>query len=240
VDILAIAVLTVIAAGVGTLTGFGTSTIMVPALLLFLPLPQTLLIVGMIHWFGDIWKMVLFRTGIRWRLILLFGLAGMAASYGGASIVFEVPEGTLQRVLGGFLLMYVLYIFLKPTLKVPQRSATAIAGGALSGFFAGVFGVGGAIRTAFLSAFDLPKAVFIATAGAIAFMIDVSRLATYVINNVSLGERILWGFLLFVPASFIGATAGKKIVDRIPQDKFRTVIAFFLLLSGLKFLLLPG
>ena len=26
--------------------------------------------VGIIHWFGDIWKMGLFRQGIRWRLIV--------------------------------------------------------------------------------------------------------------------------------------------------------------------------
>jgi len=56
-EILYITLITILAGGVGTLTGFGTSTIMVPILLFFLPLPQTLLLVGIIHWFGDIWKM---------------------------------------------------------------------------------------------------------------------------------------------------------------------------------------
>ncbi len=43
--ILYITLLTILAGGVGTLTGFGTSTIRVPILLFFLSLPQTLLLV---------------------------------------------------------------------------------------------------------------------------------------------------------------------------------------------------
>jgi hypothetical protein len=44
-EILYITLITILAGGVGTLTGFGTSTIMVPILLFFLPLPQTLFLV---------------------------------------------------------------------------------------------------------------------------------------------------------------------------------------------------
>lgn len=65
---MAIAVLTVLAGGVGTLSDFGTSTIMVPALVMFYPLPRTLLVVGVIHWFGDVWKMAPVRRGNRARL----------------------------------------------------------------------------------------------------------------------------------------------------------------------------
>jgi uncharacterized protein len=73
-DIVLIALLTLLASAVGTVTGFSTSTIMVPVLVSFIPLPQTLLLVGIVHWSGDIWKMLLFRQGVRWRLVLLFGI----------------------------------------------------------------------------------------------------------------------------------------------------------------------
>jgi len=239
-EIVYITLLTILASGIGTLTGFGTSTIMVPVLLFFLPLPQTLLLVGIIHWFGDIWKMVLFKKGFRWKLILTFGIAGIAATYVGANVVFSVSEKLLSQILGVFFVSYVLFLLLKPTFKVPKSFVAAVCGGALSGFFAGLFGVGGAIRGVFLTAFDLKKAVYIATAGAIAFFIDTTRIATYVLNNVTLERQFLWGFLLFVPASFLGARAAKKIVDRIPQNKFRMVIAVFLFFAGLKFLFLPN
>ncbi len=73
-EIFYITLLTILASGIGALTGFGTSTIMVPILLFFLPLTQTLLLVGIIHWFGDIWKILLFREGLQWKLIFTFGI----------------------------------------------------------------------------------------------------------------------------------------------------------------------
>jgi len=47
------------------------------------------------------------------------------------------------------------------------------------------------------------------------------------------------GVIAFVPASLVGAKLAERIVDRIPQEMFRLVIAAFLLLAGLKLLLFP-
>ena len=202
-EVIYIALLTILASGIGTLSGFGTSTIMVPILLLYLPLPQTLLLVGIIHWFGDIWKLLLFRQGINWKLILIFGIPGIIATFIGARIIFSASETLLSQILGGFLISYVAFLFFKPSFKLKQSNNIAILGGALSGFFAGIFGVGGAIRSVFLTVFDLPKAVYIATAGAIAFAIDSTRLTTYIANGVRLDDMLLRGLLLFIPVSFL-------------------------------------
>src|SRR5829696_9063887 len=79
-DIALLGLLTFLASAVGTITGLGTFTIMVPVLASFYPLPQTLFLVGIVHWFGDIWKIVLFRSGVSWRLVLLFGVTGVVAT----------------------------------------------------------------------------------------------------------------------------------------------------------------
>jgi len=239
VDIALIAVLTFFASGVGTLTGFGTSTIMVPVMASFFPLPMTLLFVGIIHWFGDIWKMVLFREGLRWDLILKFGVPGVAATMIAGTLMFRIDDEILSRVLGAALLGYVVFLLVKDQFKVPESTTTAVTGGALYGFSAGFFGIGGAVRGAFLAAFDLRKAVYIATAGAIGLAIDTGRIATYLWEGATLDSRLLWGMLVFVPLSFAGAKVAERIVDRIPQDHFRTVIAIFLGLVALKLLVFP-
>lgn len=223
---------------VGTMTGFGTSTIMVPALLLLYPLPQTLLFVGIIHWFGNIWKLILFRKGIQWKLILSFGITGIAATFLGASLVFNISTAVLSRILGSFLIIYVIYLYVRSSFKIKQSLFAGACGGALSGFLAGLFGMGGAVRGLFLTSFDLPKAVYIATAGAIALIIDTTRLTTYFAKGARLPTLLLWGLLLFIPASFLGAKIAQGIVDRIPQKHFRKVVAVFLLLVGIKLLLL--
>jgi len=238
-DIALIALLTFLATMVGTLTGFGTSTIMVPVMVSFFPLSQTLFFVGIIHWFGDIWKMALFREGLRWTLILKFGVPGILATVLGGLLVFRIAEALMSRVLGAALLAYVGLVFVKGRFKVPETTATAVVSGALYGFSAGIFGIGGAVRGAFLSAFDLPKSVYIATAGAIGLAIDSGRVATCWWEGAQLSTRLRWGLLLFIPLSFIGAKAAERIVERIPQRRFRTVIAGFLCLVALKLLLFP-
>jgi uncharacterized membrane protein YfcA len=115
-----IVLLSLLGSGIGTITGFGIATIMTPALLLFLSVPQTILLVAIIHWLGSIWQLLLFREGLRWRLIVAFGAPGIIASFIGASMSLRIPEGVLSRTLGGFLIVYVLFIFINPHLNWPK------------------------------------------------------------------------------------------------------------------------
>lgn len=157
----------------------------------------------------------------------------------GGFLVFQAPEEVLSRVLGAFLLAYVVFILVKGRFKLPETTATALLGGALYGLTAGVFGVGGAVRGAFLAAYDLPKEVYIFTAGAIGLAIDTGRLATYWWQGAQLDDRLLWGLLLFVPVSFVGAKVAERIVERIPQERFRAVIATLLALIAPEAACLP-
>lgn len=239
-ELFLILILVVVASAIGTVTGFGLSTVMIPVMTLFYALPETLLFVGIIHWFNDLWKLLLFREGIRWKLILSFGLPGIVAAVLAARLLFSVSGTILERVLGVFLLGYVVFLFVRSAFRIRPSPLAGVVGGALSGFFAGIFGMGGAIRALFLSAFDLPKAIYLATAGAIAMAIDTPRLITYVAEGTRIGPVLFWGLLLFVPGSFFGARFGKGLLDRIPQAHFRKIVAAFLLIIGLRLLIQPG
>ncbi|WGI18034.1 sulfite exporter TauE/SafE family protein [Methanonatronarchaeum sp. AMET-Sl] len=237
--ILGIAVLTYIGSGIGTLTGFGTSTIMVPVLVLFLPLPTVLLLVGIIHWFTDIWKIGLFKEGIEWHLILLFGVPGIITTYLSARLVFELPLTILTRLLGLLLIFYVLYLLYNPKSSLPRNKGTALAGGAIYGVLAGIFGIGGAVRGAFLTAYNLPKSTYIATTGAISLAIDTTRITTYIDGGASLTTPLLIGLLIFIPTSYYGSKTAEKIVRKTPKNKFRKIIAIFLLIIGIQLLIAP-
>ena len=235
-EIALIGLLTFLASIVGTLSSFGASTIMVAVLSLFYPLPQVLLLVGVIHWFDDLWKMVLFRKGMRWRLILGFGIPGVAASYAGARMTIVLPEQAIFTVFGLVLILYSIYLFFNPVFRLPQNLQTAAAGGTASGFMAGILGVGGAARGAFLTVFDLPKTIYIATSGAIAILIDSARLVTYYAEGIRLTTLSAAGFAVYIPVSFAGAATAKCFVGLIPQRHYRSLIAVVLIIVGIKFL----
>jgi len=238
-DILTITLLTFVASLVGTVSGFGISTILVSTLVLALPLSTTLLLVAVIHLCNDVWKMTLFQSGANWKIILSFGVPGIFSSFVGAAIFLNLPTPLLVRTLGMFLAAYALFLFVKPSFRVSATIGSAMAGGAVSGFLAGLIGISGGLRAAFLSAFNLPKAVYLFTAGAIAFGIDITRIGTYLAGNIRIEQPLLAGLLLFIPSSFIGARLGEKIVTKIPQTHFRFVIAGFLLLVAIKLVIWP-
>jgi len=240
-EIVYLALLTFLAGIIGTITGFGISTIMVPVVLLFLPLPETLLLVGVIHWFGDIWKMYFFKHGFDAKLLLLFAVPGIIMAYVGARMALTLPEVLLSRFVGLILLAYVVYLFFRPNFRLKDNFLTASLGGAGSGFLGGVSGVGGgALRAIVLTAFKLPKSAYIFISGLTGFAIDASRIATYFLGGARISSNLTWGLTVFIPASFLGAYVAKRVVNKIPQSKFRTIISIFLLLIGLKFLLFPN
>lgn len=112
-----------------------------------------------------------------------------------------------------------------------------LRGGVLSGFFAGFFGVGGAVRGAFLTAFNLPKEVYIFTSGLIALFIDITRVSSYVWGGAQLPDGLVLALIISVPVSFAGAYIAKKFLDRLPQKYFRIFVGIFLALVAAKLLI---
>jgi len=156
--------------------------------------------------------------------ILSSGIPGILATVVGASLAFRLSSTVLSRVLGAFLVLYVPFLVVHSSFQIRPCVVTSVLGDVLSGFFAGVFGMGGAVRGMFLSAFDLPKAIYLATAGAIALAIDTFRLITYVREGTQLNPLLSWAMLLFIPASFVGAWIAKRFVNRIPQRSISRMV----------------
>ena len=93
------------------------------------------------------------------------------------------------------------------------------------------FGTGGAIRGLTMAAFNLEKSIFIATSAFIDFMIDFSRAVVYY-NNGYINQKVLIYVPFLVVIGITGTWLGKKILNYIPQDKFRRLSLFFVLIIG--------
>ncbi len=237
--ILLITVLSFIANIIGTVSGFGVGTVLTPILLLFLPFGPTVLLVCILHWFHDVFKLFFFRSGIDWKLFIYFGIPTIVATFLGALLVTPTQSHVLTALLGLFLIFSVGMMYAVESFRIPDTWITSMVGGLLSGFFAGIFGIRGAVRSVFLSAFDLRKATYIGTTGAISLLLDSTRLGVYLWDGIRMDQSLVWGFAFFVPASFIGAYVGAKMVHWIPQKYFRDVVAIFLFLVGIKLLVTP-
>lgn len=225
---------------VGTVAGFGTSTIFLPVALLFMDFKSALVLVAITHLSANAGATTFFRHGLDRRLIVLFGIPSILITIIGAYSVSYVPQNVLVILLGVFLVIFSVFFLLKPNYKVSATKNNTIIGGAISGFLQGLLGIGGPIRGAFLISYDLEKFKYIATLAAIAVIIDLTRIPIYLTSNI-LDSQYYYYIPVLIILGIIGAYIGKKIVAYIPQTVFKkfvlVAIAFasgILILSGLK------
>ena len=219
---------------IGTTAGFGSSTVFLPFALLFYDFKTALVLVAFLHVFGNIGRISFFRHGLDRRLLIIFGLPSVIATFAGALLVSAVSQGVLKGFLGVFLVAYSLISFWKENMRVKPTVQNAVIGGGLSGFLAGLIGTGGALRGAFLTAFHMPKERYIATAAAIALAVDITRLPVYVAQGF-LDRQFFWFVPVLFAIAIVGSYTGKQIVSRIPQKQFRRVVLLALLVVGIKF-----
>jgi uncharacterized membrane protein YfcA len=50
---------------------------------------------------------------------------------------------------------------------------------------------------------------------------------------------LLWGLFAFIPLSFLGSVIAERAVEKVPQERFRTVVAVALLALSIKLLVAP-
>src|SRR3989344_2562061 len=173
---------------VGTIAGFGSSTIFLPLALFFVDFKTALVLVAIFHISGNLGRITFFRHWLDRKLLVLFGVPSVILTIVGALMVNYAPQELLKLGLGVFLLLFSAASFIKPDFSFRANPQNAVIGGGLSGFLAGLIGTGGALRGAFLTSFQLKKEIYIATAAAIALAADITRIPIY-LGSGFLGEE---------------------------------------------------
>ncbi|WP_414468830.1 sulfite exporter TauE/SafE family protein [Methanobacterium sp. ACI-7] len=229
-------IMVLIAEITGTIAGFGSSTILLPLSLLIFDFKTALVLVAFAHVFGNLGRVTFFKHGLDKRIILLFGIPSIILTFLGAYLVSYIPQNISILILGIFLLIFSILSLKKPDLSFKPSNSTAIIGGGLSGFFAGLIGTGGVIRGTFLTSFSLEKSHYIAVAAAIALAVDLTRIPVYLTNGF-LRSEFYFLLPLILLTALTGSYIGKKIVNEIPQDLFRKIVLIAIALVSLSFII---
>ena len=104
-------------------------------------------------------------------------------------------------------------------------------GGFISGFFGGLSGHQGALRSAFLSKTEIEKHDFIAPSVSIAMIIDLVRVSSYF--QLSNFENLPWKMISFgVFFALTGTFFGKRYFDKKQNINIRLLVSVFLFLIG--------
>ncbi|MGV8106549.1 MAG: sulfite exporter TauE/SafE family protein [Nitrososphaerota archaeon] len=220
---------------VGTMAGFGSSTIYLPLASYFYDFKTALVLVAIFHLFGNISRIAFFRHGLDKRVLLLFGIPSFVLSLIGATLVGDRSQTGLKFMLGIFLITISVTFLLRPKLAFPSNAKSLILGGGISGFLVGLIGTGGALRAAFLTGLKMEKEKYIATAAVIALGTDATRIPSY-ISAGFLSEQYYYLIPLLFGTAVAGSYVGRKIVTRIDQDRFKKMVLIAVILVSIKFI----
>jgi uncharacterized membrane protein YfcA len=224
---------------IATWTGFGAATILTPVLGSFMEIRQAILIVAIYHGIHNLVKMITFRKGIAGRVALLFGFGAVTFSLLGSMMSSLAPVSTLKLVLGGFLIFDAVLTFKGRTSRQASSPGVgrALAGGAFSGFTAGIIGTGGAVRALFLHHYVSGKDQYISTSALVALMIDASRIPVYVTQYpATTTSSILPIVMTAVTAGFLGIFAARAFLRNVSTERFQSVLLIALVLAGISFI----
>ncbi len=221
---------------VGTMAGFGSSTIFLPLALLFVDFKTAIILVAIFHLFGNLSRIIFFRQGFDKKIILQFGVPSILFSLLGALMIGVLPQPVLKLVLGVFLITTSVSFLIKPELTIPANISTFIAGGSVTGFITALVGTGGALRAILLQGFNIEKIKYIATAATIALATDATRIPVYISQGFLTEQYFIYIPILFGIA-ILGSFIGRRVVKRINQGLFRKIVLVAIILVSIKFII---
>ena len=241
------------ASGLTLFSGFGLGTVLMPVLAMFFPVPVAVGATAIVHLANNLFKLLLVGRSANKSIIVRFGIPAVIAALLGASLltyVSSVPviasyrlgghvhEITIVKLVIGSLIVFFSYLELMPVFaRISVDQKYMAVGGILSGFFGGLSGNQGALRSVFLIKAGLKKEEFIGTNVVLAVMVDFGRLTVYGIGLYSVHSTVLadsGGLVLAATISaFAGAFFGKEILKKVTLRAVQIVVGTMLVLLGI-------
>ena len=222
----------VVAGALAAVTGFGIGSLLTPFFALQVDIRLAVAAVAIPHVLGTTLRFFLLQGRADRAVLWSFGLTSAAGGLLGAALQGWLGSRWLTVVFGALLLFVAAGQATGLTQRMRFRGAAAWIAGAASGLLGGLVGNQGGIRSAALVGFDLPKHTFIATATAIALLVDGARLPVYLVMQE---EEILsvWPWVAVASVGVcIGTLLGSRVMARIPDIWFRRVLAAVLAVLG--------
>ncbi len=232
-----IAIAGMIAGAIAAAAGFGIGSILTPVVALRTDTKIAVAAVSIPHLLGTAVRFWRLRQFVDRALFLSFGIASAAGGLIGALLHGYANGPTLTLVFGALLLFPGVTGLTGPAQKMRFGRKAAYVAGAASGAFGGLVGNQGGIRSAAMLGFNIHKESFVATATAIALVVDAARMPVYFVTEWKQLTG-LWIPITIASAGVLAGTlGGEKVLRRIPEAVFRRLVSLLILGLGLFVLL---
>lgn len=225
-------------------SGFGLGTLLTPVFLLFFPIEMALGMTAVVHLTNNLFKISLLFKSIDRRVFLPFALFAIPGAFLGArsmTVLGGLDQwhfsdnwivSPLAFIVGLLMITFTVLEFWPFWNRLVWKGIFFNLGGFMSGFFGGLSGHQGALRSLFLKKLEMNPMSFVATGTAVAVMVDVSRIPVY-LNKYS---NVEWDWPSIITAcvsAMVGALLGKRLLKKVKWIQLQRIVGLFILLMGL-------
>jgi len=247
-----VSIAAVIVSALTLYSGFGLGTLLMPVFALFFPVEVAIAATAVVHASNNIFKITIVGRHAERSVVLRFGIPAILAALAGAAVLGYVSGfGEIARysigsraavitpiklIIAVLMLIFAFFELLPVLRDLKFDRKYLFVGGILSGFFGGLSGHQGALRSAFLVKVGISTEAFVGTNAVIGFMVDAARIAVYIwllfvtkkASPVS-GEH--WPLIAAgICAAFAGVLIGRRFLHKITMKKVQAFTGILLLL----------
>ena len=249
-EIFVIALVALIASLLTFFTGFGLGTILTPVLVIFFPVEIAIALTGIVHLLNNLFKITLVGRQINWNVGIKFGAPAVIGAFIGAGLLLILSSDTaiyrysihdktfsitaIKLIIAVLMIVFALFESVPAFRKIQFNENNLYAGGLISGFFGGLSGNQGALRSMFLLRCGLTKESFIATGILIACVVDLTRLSVYFTRLSSLHiQDNLTVLISAIASAFAGAYIGSRLLKKITLDFVQWTVTVMIILLAI-------
>lgn len=215
-----------------SLAGFGIGSVLTPLLAVRVGTPLAVAAVAIPHAFATALRCWRLRHSIDLRIVREFGILSAVGGLSGALLGTRVSERALTIVLGMLLLATAAAALTNWSARWKPHGVLVWLFGLASGFFGGIAGNQGGLRSAALLSWRLAPAAFVATATATGLMVDAARTPIYIWRA---GDALLGLTTPIAVASvgvLVGTVAGERMLIGLSPERFRRLVGALIGLLG--------
>ena len=214
--------------------GMAGGMLLMGALLLFLPVPQAMILHGVTQATSNGWRATIWRAHIDWRIVLRYagGLAVAALLFASLHIV---PDERIVLIMIG--LVPLVGLILPANLAFDaQRGGQAEACGFLCTALQFLSGVSGPTLDLFFVRTPMDRRAVVATKAACQVITHLSKIA-YFGSIVATASSALgwWVFALAVGSAILGTSLSRTVLERMSDQNFRRYTGWIVASLGLAY-----
>ncbi len=223
----------VVAAVIAAVSGFGIGSLLTPAMTLMVPAKVAVAAVSIPHVVATAQRFWTMRSHLDASLLKSFGLMSALGGLTGAFVGVFLSSRVLELVLSGLIIFVGVGGWLGWLKKMRFVGGWAWLAGATSGFLGGLVGNQGGLRAGAMLGVGVSRDAFVATATATGLIVDSARMPVYLATQGHELVRVWPQIAIMTGGVIAGTMIGMKVLRRIPEVAFSRVVSTLLVALGL-------